>query len=494
MANAVAARLKGDDYQHLFAWLQALELLMPQQQVATVIVEDEKALSADDVTLLRESGAHPPDQYHQIKYHVDQRDGYSVALLTECRKGETSLLKKWFRSWETLTASSIRPLEITIVSNWPWVPRDGLGQFVDGESNALKDEFFTAKGTQKAARLRAQLAKHVGTTVDRFDAFARTLHFQFGYDCWRVMAGRAAERMRYHGLKSDENELLIAVGVVRGWVKAGRQEITRPDLEAVITERDLWLPPEARPSVNVYLTTIKEQQFDIDPDQQLDWRHYFLGNPGVRGHEPMDPADWNGKMLPELRALEAQISSQTNKRLIRARGLSRLPAWFAFGHVFCDVAGYTIEMDQQGQLWQSDAQPNADFTLTGNGPVGELLDPDGETVAVAVGVGADLEPDVRRHLQHRTQKVKAALFVRATRALDRHCLRDAGDAVALADGVKAAMRDFAKRYGARRVLLYYHGPIAAACFIGHRLNAVCREVQIMEWSDPNYVPSFTLTW
>ena len=47
MANAVAARLKGDEYQHLFAWLHALELLMPQRQVSKVIVEDEKALSAD---------------------------------------------------------------------------------------------------------------------------------------------------------------------------------------------------------------------------------------------------------------------------------------------------------------------------------------------------------------------------------------------------------------------------------------------------------------
>jgi hypothetical protein len=30
MPSASSARLKGDDYQHLFAWLHALELLMPQ--------------------------------------------------------------------------------------------------------------------------------------------------------------------------------------------------------------------------------------------------------------------------------------------------------------------------------------------------------------------------------------------------------------------------------------------------------------------------------
>ncbi len=164
----------------------------------------------------------------------------------------------------------------------------------------------------------------------------------------------------------------------------------------------------------------------------------------------MDPADWNGKMMPELQALEARVSSETKKRLVRARGLARLSAWFAFGHVFCEVAGYTIEVDQQGQFWQTDATPSADFTLSSNGPDGEAIDADGETVAVGVSVSGDLEGDIRRHLEHRTQKVKAVLFVRPTRNLDRHCLRDAADAVALADGVKTMMREFAKRHGAKR--------------------------------------------
>lgn len=494
MANAVAARLKGDDYQHLFAWLHVLELLMPQRLVSKVIVEDAKAVSADDVTLLREDGAHWPDRYHQIKNHVDHRKGYSVDDLIEVKKGESSLLSKWFRSWEALLlARPTRPVEIVIVSNWGWEAGDDLRGFVEGQGNALKEEFFTATGKKKAAQLRAKLAARVGTATARFDEFARTLRFHFGYACWQVMAERAAERMEHHGLKSDENALLIAVGIVRNWVMAGRQEIAKAELEAIITHHDLWLPAEARPSVNIYLSTIKQQQFDVDPDYLLDWRDLFLGSPALRGHEAMDPADWNGKMMPELRSLEVRVSTETKKRLVRARGLARLSAWFAFGHVFCDVAGYTIEVDQQGEFWQSDATPRSDFTLTSNGPDGESLDLEGESLAVAISVSGDIESDIRRHMEHRTQQVKAMLFVRPTRNLDRHCLRDAGDAVALADGVKTLMRDFAKRHRAKRMLLYYLGPLGGACFIGHRLNAICREIQIMEWSDPNYVPSFTLT-
>ena len=51
--------------------------------------------------------------------------------------------------------------------------------------------------------------------------------------------------------------------------------------------------------------------------------------------------------------------------------------------------------------------------------------------------------------------------------------------MALADGAKSMMREFAKRHEAKRVLLYYLGPLSGAYFIGHRLNAIYREVQIV---------------
>lgn len=74
MANQSAARLMGDDYQHLYAWYLTLELLRPSQKVQWVTVEDSTAESVDDVTLFHGDGSGLPDEFYQIKYHVDQRN------------------------------------------------------------------------------------------------------------------------------------------------------------------------------------------------------------------------------------------------------------------------------------------------------------------------------------------------------------------------------------------------------------------------------------
>jgi hypothetical protein len=83
-------------------------------------------------------------------------------------------------------------------------------------------------------------------------------------------------------------------------------------------------------------------------------------------------------------------------------------------------------------------------------------------------------------------------LVRPERELGRECLRSANDAVALASNFKILVRAFVKKWKARRLMLFYFGPLSGACFIGHQLNAICPEIQIMEDQQPGYAPSFLL--
>ncbi len=497
MANQVSARLKGDDYQHLYSWYLALELLRPGSHVAKVCIENEKAWSADDVTIEYTPESGLPDRFHQIKFHVDHRNSYSTASFIEHEPNSSSLLQKLYRTWQNLRVEAKgRPIEIHFLSNWTWDSSDRLKSCMSGSDNSLTDEFYRATVRSRLGQLRQQWVEHLGLQpadiVDFFE-FAGTLRLWLGFACFDWVKRVAMERMAYLGLKSDDSAILVAVGIIREWIKAGTQIITADVLREAFDKHDLYLPPDEEPSVHVYLTTIKEQQFDINPDFLIDWRRHFLGKPTQKGHSLADPSDWNRTLLPELEALEATINAGMSCRLVRARGLARLSAWFAFGFTFSEVNRYTIEVDQQGQHWRTDSTPSPDFSLIHEGPTtGEVIDGEGTTVAVGISVTGSLAEDVREHLEHRREKVASLLLLQPNRGLGHDCIRGAGDAVALAVSAKSVMREFAKHWRASRLLLYYFGPLAGACFVGHRLNAVCREIQLMENQQPGYEPAFLL--
>jgi hypothetical protein len=181
--------------------------------------------------------------------------------------------------------------------------------------------------------------------------------------------------------------------------------------------------------------------------------------------------------------------------LIKAGGKSRLSPWFAFGFIFSSVADYTIEIEIPTQQWRTDAEENPNFSLIvadGQDPLyGETITGLGNTVAIGISLETTFGEDVQRYLQEQqNEQVNSLLLVHTNPAK----LNQAGDAIALANQVKRYASAFVKQHAAQRLLLFYRGPVSGACFIGHRLNKVCREIQIMEYEPAQgYIPSFCLT-
>jgi len=434
-----------------------------------------------------------------VKYHENQQSSYSTEVLIETEGNKTSLLQKFWKTWKKLqTQDPSRRIELYLVSNWSWHPdMDKIGQCISGQDDRLAAAFFDSGPRSDIGKDRERWRKHLGASPEDFAAFAKTLHFRLGEGSWRQLKELTAQRMEYLHLKHDENALVISAAIVRDWIRSKHGHITIETLERVLKERDLFASPSAEAGVTVYLNTIKEHMFDLKPDFILNWREYFGGSPETKGHRLLDPLGWNATLLPELRLVANQIGTTTSCRLIRARGLARLSAWFALGFVFPEVAGFTIEVQQQDLYWRTDANASTDFRLLTKEeipPSAGASGPDAQaTVACGISITGSLEEDVRRHIATTPElNVSSVLFLRPEKDLGRTALQSAGDAVALAWGSKTEMRDFAKRWGATRLLLYYFGPLSGACFIGHSLNAVCRSVQIMEDQQPGYAPSFLL--
>jgi hypothetical protein len=486
-------RRAGDEYQDVYGWFRALELLRPARKVAVVSIEDTTAGFFDDVTLRPEPGTSHAAEFVQVKFHMSEAGSYSAeALLTKRTRNERrTLLQKAWVTWKALRFDN-PGLELLLVSTWSWDHRDPIATHLRRGSR-LEAEFVEGRCDKEAMAARTRWHEHLESPpAEEFEAFLRSLRFRVGYPATEELMAWTAERMELVGLKHEEKDIFAAAHQIMVWIAEGKETITKPDMLDAIERLQLKDPeaPPLVPSVSLYVHTIRKEPLEVDGDYELDWRDHFEGEEWLRGHAVHDPAVWNEVMLPELIGVRERAATDSSARLLRARGLARLSAWFAIGYVFSPLAGYTIEVDQNGERWSNDAAPSDDLVL-----VEQPLEPRGgdpETLAVGVSLTGDLGGDVRQALADAGEPAGNLLLVTTNRGLGR-TIQGPGDLTALADQLQAQMRSVLGHRPAK-VLLFYFGPLAGAAFIGARLNAVAKTVQVYEDQNPGYAPSFTLTF
>ena len=109
MASQSAARREGDEYQDIYGWFRALELLRPARKVWRVSVEDPTAGRFDDVTLRPEAGTSHAPEFAQVKFHVNEAGHYSTEVIIHREKaGSRSLLEKAWQTWRLLRVEDPR--------------------------------------------------------------------------------------------------------------------------------------------------------------------------------------------------------------------------------------------------------------------------------------------------------------------------------------------------------------------------------------------------
>lgn len=487
MAGQTSAILKGFDYQHLLSWYHVLSL-KTSNVVKRVRLENEFAGHVDDLTVEKSNGT---VDFYQVKYHVGGGH-YSMLDLLTAREGK-SLMEKFWVTWnELIKQYSKNQIRLILYSNWVYHPDDKILICINGDNGHLSDLFFNSGPRSDCGKEKGKWKKAHSATDENFNAFAKSISFQLGRNFTDEIKLMIADRMQLLGLQYDENAMLIAVGIIKKWIKEKTEYISTSVLEKEILDHKLYMPSNTEKAASVYFATIKSRKFDLAPDYILDWRQYFKETSGIGGHELINAEDWNKTLLPELRLLEDRINTEVTPTLIRARGFARLSAWFAFGYTFSQVAGYTIEVNQQEKIWRTDEQPSSNFNVISENQNGEIFGQGNKTVAVGISVTGSLELDVRKYINEHGG-VDALLLLRPEVDLGPSCFQTAADVTAFSEQIKAKTRAFVKENGADTLILFYFGPLSGACFIGHQLNAICKEVKIMENSNSGgYIESFVL--
>ena len=476
MAGNVASLEAGFEYQFLYGWWRLLGLLSRAGEAESVAIEDPEGKHFDDVTIRPRAGTKHCAEYLQVKFHVEQSRLASSQWLDEL-----GLIRKAWKTWRALSNEYPR-IELTLVTTWPWDPQDLVRI---GDQRLVRDFIDGTTSDIAAVATRTAWKVLVGDPSEaQFQEFLQALRLRTGFDEKTELVERVTERMAWNGLRTDADALRAGADQVRQWVIGHHGRVTRAELESEIETLGLRAESE-EPSVSLYVHTIRKMPVETGMSYELDWRDAFEGTNRERGHQLLNPADWNARLLPELEAMATRIEEEATARLLRVRGYARLSPWFGVGYTFRQTTGWKIETDQYDHQWRTDAEASpepcvaSEFDLAGSA----------DTVAVSIGVAGDPTEHVRHYLEQ-CGNPAGKLIVVQTPTLGKTAISCAGDLVRLAIDIKGELQKPVPH--AKRVLLFYWGPASGAVFIGHHLNAVASEIQLHEEQGGEYVPSIKL--
>jgi hypothetical protein len=240
------------------------------------------------------------------------------------------------------------------------------------------------------------------------------------------------------------------------------------------------------PSINLVIHNWTKEKFDIEAHHTLDWSTYFERETRKVPEESV----WNEELLPQLYTLRKQIAADTMVRLIRLRGKNTLSTGIALGAAFPEIGGWIFEIPQPPLIlpWRSDAVPEMSYALRSNVMKGNST---GDSIAFIFNIKGSALHDVKSYIKDRSLRVKAILAVEPAGAAGSLSIANDREAVSLALAARDQLRAALDQYKVRSTHLFFYGPFALSVFIGQYLSSI-GQVQLYEFQDPGYVPSFSL--
>jgi SMODS-associated and fused to various effectors sensor domain len=477
--SASAARLIGDDVQHLVGLYWALKALLSGETILSVALEARRAGNVDDVVVKRHPGT--PDTYYQVKTSVDDRHPANAAWLMQPSPAKgPSILQKFYGSWRTITASG-GAVELALVTTRGIDPGDAVLRLCD-RHETVATGLRQASPRSLAGRARAEWANHLGVSEAQLLDFLSVLRFlHHGSEAsWRE---RVQTVMQGLGLRHDDQAVTIGLAEVRDWVKDGRRELTVDQLREAINRLDLRI---AEPEALLVVQALGQHPRAEDAVVALDWVTDFEGdNPRTR-RRPHDTGMWNGKFRTELHDAAHRIKVQGYTRVL-VQGNMRLPCWFAVGAEFSSVAGFAVACQRGSSTWSSTTAPSP-CSLAHAEAV--LLD-QGDDLAIGLAIATDPSEDVLAYLRSVRIPVSAYICLSPADGASGVAVRDEHAAIGLAREIRQQIREQCRTRGVKRLHLFLAMPSGLALLLGHLWDRLPTTLIYADLVIDGYEPAFS---
>ncbi len=477
--SASGARIQGDDYQHLFAWFQALRAAKLETDIIEIGIEDPTAGNVDDVTVYRSKER---NEFFQIKYSVDARQLLNISWLTSPSKaGGFSILQRFYDSWRTLTYNG-KPPKLGLITSRLVDPYDPVITLREGRDGTVSTRLSQHGPKSKAGKARKDLASHISIDESELLEFLGDLHFKAGV-LYEDLENQASILMSSLGLLNDNAAVKIGVTTVRGWVTGGRRKLTIPEIKDEIASLGIQNNGPAA------ILLVQALDPDIMPENAniaIDWVDLFEGEEPRTRRQLRDNKLWNSKLRPEIRGAVLQIRAQGYRRVL-VRGYMRLPTWFVIGVEFGKTAGFEVLSLHGGQNWASDVD-ELDLPLA---TMREETLGAGNELAIGASLATDLSEDVIVYLTSNVPTVGKYICIAPVVGPSNSAIRSASEARGWALNFRNLVRDLLRRHQPNKIHLFLASPAGAALLLGHRWDRM-PDTQLYEDQGVScgYLPSF----
>lgn len=478
---ARAAALRGDDYQHVIGLYNALRALN-EPDIESVNVEDADGGAFDDIVVRWHRRSAKPDEYFQVKSsNYNNRavdEDWLVAAATA--KGR-SPLQHFHDTWRNLNRSG-ESFTIALLTNRNFDHHDRILSLIDNTTDRIAPSQLDGLTANSAGGQQlTRWAAHLGVSVDELKSFLTDVTFLRG-EADHAWEQRCRPLMRTAGLRDDDDAVTVGRAMVRSWVTGGRGPLTRDDIRAEVTARDLL----ARDGTLVLAVhAIDRSPLPDLPNVTVDIVDLYPQTEPWQRRQLTRTADWQESVQPRLRAARDDLSAFRTRR-VHVVGAMRLPLYFAVGRALPDVAGWVLSVDQRGSAWSTDC-PRVDATL--ETICDERLGP-GADVAVVVALTLDPVPDVRAYLAQGDSSVGRLLVLTTPQGPRDDSVPGSGWAMRWVELARQQIAEAVRESDAHQVHLFMACPAGVALFLGHRWNTL-PTTTVYEHVIPGYEPTIT---
>lgn len=242
-----AARLYGDDYQHLLFWIQACRMFDERSRVVKVELESPELKSLDDIVVhyspaLTEEGKEIHKEYYQVKFHM--RDSGAVTWENLMDPKFINATSKSFlqriRDAQVKAAPDGKGVRFYLYSPWHLAGEFAkIHRHTDGSLDIAK--LRNASGKQKLAKIRDAWKAHLNILDDEeLYKTISVLHIQTG-SSYKMLVSWLNDKLQLAGfLPVDNGGTHPYCDLCRTFVKTNQVAFSKSEIEAVCKKMKLW--------------------------------------------------------------------------------------------------------------------------------------------------------------------------------------------------------------------------------------------------------------